>query len=273
MIRVRTLLAGVAALFAVGALAGADARAEEGRCNRWNIEVMCSTDAPRMILTDSFEAKVTARNNGDTTLDNVTIRLRGDQGAPCISGPGTGVSLLVEHLAPGESKELTAKFKPESIGLARVLGSARDSLGWASGNCACTVEVIGLPAIEADLSDKDLNGAEKGVFRLNEEFLYVLEVGNDVGTEATPDMKVVFTLPKELEFVSGTGEQSITITGSGQSATSSNFVLAPPNQKVKLTIRVKVLSAPPSTLVKAIASIQTVGGVQLASDTESTTVQ
>ena len=273
MNRVRPLLAGSVGCVLVALGQGAAARAEAPRCNRWNIEVACTTDVPRMILTDTFEAKVIAKNSGDTTLDNVTIRLRGDQGAPCVSGPGTGVSILVEHLAPGESKELTAKFKPESLGLARVLGSARDSLGWASGNCACTVEVIGLPAIQADMSDKDLNGVEKGVFRLNEEFLYVLFVENDVGTEVTPDLKVVFTLPKELEFVSGSGDQGITVTGAGQSATSSAFVLAPPNQKVKLTVRVKVLALPPSTLVKVLASIQTTGGVPLASETESTTVQ
>jgi hypothetical protein len=40
-------------------------------------------------------------------------------------------------------------------------------------------------------------------------------------------MKAVFTLPKELEFVSGTGEKGITVTGSGQSASTSPFVLAP----------------------------------------------
>jgi hypothetical protein len=275
MIRTRTWLLGLA-LFGLGTgLVGTRpaVAAEEARCNRWNIEVSCSTSTPRLILGDPFEAKVVAKNNGDTTLQNVTIRLRGDQGAPCISGPGTGVSLLVEKLEPGESKELTARFQPQSIGLARVLGSARDSLGWASGNCACTVEVIGLPAIHTDMSDKDLSGAEKGVFRIGEEFLYVLVVRNQQGTEATPDLKVVFTLPKELEFVSGEGEQGITVTGSGQGATTSGFVLAAPDGKVTITIRVKAIAAPASTLVKVVASTQTTGGVQLASDTESTTVQ
>src|SRR5262249_44807155 len=152
-------------------------------------------------------------------------------------------------------------------------GSAKDSLGWASGSCACSVEVNGLMAISSDMTDKALDGTEQGVFKVGEEFLYVLVVGNDGGTAKTPELKVVFGLPKELEFVSGKGTDGITVTGWGRSATTSAFVLGAPAGKATIEFRVKAVASPPSQLVKAVASIQTTTGVELASETESTTIK
>lgn len=249
------------------------AGAEEPRCLKWVVDVECTTSAPRVIVGEEFTATVTAKNLGNAALANVTLRLRGDQGAPCVSGPSAGVTVLVEKLEPGEHKELSARFRAETIGLARVLGSARDSLGWSSGSCACSVEVVGLMAIQTQMTDKAVDGAERGIFRVGEEFLYVLTVENDAGTSATSDIEAVFALPNELEFVSGTGDAGITVTGAGQAAKSSPFVLGLPSQKITLVFRVKVLAAPLSQFVKARATIQTTGGVMLASDTESTTVR
>ncbi len=96
---------------------------------------------------------------------------------------------------------------------------------------------------------------------------------NDAGTSATPDLEVIFALPKELEFVSGSGDGTIKVTGSGQAAKSTPFVLGSPDQKVRMQIRVRAVSAPPSQFLKVRATIQTTGGVVLATDTESTTVQ
>ena len=39
-----------------------------------------------------------------------------------------------------------------------------------------------------------------------------------VGTAVTPDLKVVWTLPDQLEFVSGVGSRGCQVTGSGQAA-------------------------------------------------------
>lgn len=263
----------VALALALAALVGArPAASEDAGCQQWGLEVRC-TAPPRITVGKEFTATVVAKNIGDAALENVTVRLRGDQGAPCVSGPGGGVSVLVPRLAPGESKELSARFASETIGLARVLGSARDSLGWASGSCACTIEVVGLPAIQSEMSDKAADGSDTGIFKVGQEFLYVLVVQNDVGAGATPTLKVVLSLPKELEFVSGTGEGGISVTGGGNAAESSTFVLAPPAQKTTIQFRVRVLSVPASHLVKAQASVVTPDGVQLAVDTESTTLR
>ncbi len=247
--------------------------ADAPTCQRWNIEVSCSVSSPAVVIGEEFTASVVAKNSGDTALSNVTLRIRADQGAPCVSESGASTSILIEKFEPGESKTLTAKFLTEGMGVARILGAAKDSLGWASGNCACTVEVAGLPAIQTEMSDKDTAGAEKGVFRIGEEFVYVLVVQNDEGTTVTPDLKVTFTLPKELEFVSGKSNSKVTVTGAGQTAESTTFTLTPPHQKVTFELRVKAVSAPASQLVKVRAVIQTPGGVALATEVESTTVQ
>ncbi len=234
---------------------------------------MCTTSYSSVVVAEEFTATVSARNIGDTVLENVTLRLRGDQGAPCVAGPGTLLTRLVARLEPGQTESLTARFLTESLGTARILGSAKDSFGWASGNCACTVAVVGLPALQSSMTDKDVAGEEKGIFNLGEEYDYVLYVENDQGSEVTPDLRVVFHLPEELAFVSGKADGNVTVTGSAQGAQTSVFVLAPPSQKVRIEIRVKAVKIPASQLVKVLAVIQTPGGVSLAQQTESTTIK
>jgi len=246
------------------------ASAAEPSCARWDVEVTCVTNPSRVIVTDPFTATVTVRNSGDSELTNVTLQLRGDLGAKP-DDPAAGQK-IIERLAPGASAELSAVFRSNAVGATRVLGGARDAQGWAAANCACTVDVIGLPAIQSEMTDKDPTGAEKGIFSVGEEFLYVLDVQNDVGTTVTPDLKVVFSLPKELDFVSGTGDRGITISGSGQSATSTPFTLVT-NEVAHMTIRVRANAAPPSNFVQARASIQTTGGIEVAEESESTTIK
>jgi len=272
--RARRHVLAVLSLALLGGTSSGLARADDPpRCNRWNIEVSCATSYATVVVGDEFTTTVTAKNIGDTVLENVTLRLRGDQGAPCVAGAGTLLTRLVPRLEPGERAELTARFLTESIGTARVLGSAKDSFGWASGNCACTVAVVGLPALQSSMTDKDVAGEEKGIFDLGEEYDYVLFVENDLGSEVTPDLKVVFQLPDELEFISGKADGKIVVTGKGHSAETSTFVLIPPSEKVKIEIRVKATKIPASQLVKVLAVIQTPGGVSLAQQTESTTIK
>jgi hypothetical protein len=84
--------------------------------------------------------------------------------------------------------------------------------------------------------------------------------------ERAPDLKVIFSLPKELEFVSGSGNGGVQVTGSGQSASTNVFVLAPPNGRLHVELKVRVIGKPPGELVKARASIQTATGVELSGE-------
>jgi hypothetical protein len=201
----------------------------------------------------------------------VTLDLRGDLGAKTQDGK-PAPKIVIPKLEVGESQEISAVFVCDTVGITRVLGGARDSLGWAAANCACTVDVIGLPAVQSEMSDKDMDGKEKGIFVVGESYQYVLEIQNDAGTTVTPDLKVDFTLPPELQFVSGTGDHEIKVTGEGQAASTSGFVLAP-NDRAKVSIVVKVVGAPDKNLTKVQASIKTAGGVEIAEESESTTLK
>jgi uncharacterized repeat protein (TIGR01451 family) len=273
MSSIRRLL--VASALAAVPFAGAVrlAHSAEPVCNKWDLEVSCETNPNRVIVTDPFKGTVTVKNTGDKALANVTISLRGDLGARCVDGNQTEVKTLVEKLEPGETKQLSATFASDTVGVARVIGGARDALGWAAANCACTVDIIGLPAVQSDMADVDMTGNDKkGVFVVGDQFQYVLNVVNDGGTTVTPDLHVEFTLPKELEFVSGKAGDGQTVTGSGQAAQTSPFVLAP-DKGLKFEIVVKVIGAPATNLVQTKASILTDKGVEVAQETESTTLK
>lgn len=270
MSHARTFFAATA--FAAAALAARPTTAAEPGCGRWVVEVACETTPARVVVGDPFTATLTVKNGGTMDLLKVTVALKGELGAKGVGGAPSTVSHTIEKLAPGESKQVTSTFACDVVGTARVTGGARDGDGFTASNCFCTVDMIGLPAIQSEMTDKDVDGAEKGIFAVGEEFLYVLDVQNDVGSTVTPDLKVVFALPAELAFVSGTADGGVKVTGDGQAASSSAFALVP-NQVVKVTLRVKATARPASNLVMTRASIQTTGGVEVAQETESTTIR
>lgn len=272
MARVRRLLAPGIALLAWSLAPAPAAHAEEDACQQWALTVTCTTSAPKVSLGQEFSATATVKNTGNVPLANVTLTLKGDQGAPCISGPGPSIKITIEKLEPGDSKQVTGRYLPENVGVARILGNAHDSLGWAVGNCACTVQVEGLISLSTGMTDKDLAGNEKGVFLVGESFLYVLDVANEGASGATHELKIVLTVPKELEFVSGKGSEGMKFTANGATVESSPFVLAP-NEKLHVTYTMHVLSKPPVSFLKTTASIQTMNGVEIARETESTTIQ
>jgi hypothetical protein len=137
-------------------------------------------------------------------------------------------------------------------------------------NTACEVPEEGLPALEVEMVDSDPSGGEAGVFEQGGIVRYDLTIRSDVGSEAFPTIKVQFTLPPQLEFISGEG-MGVAITGSGQSADSSSFKLSL-EQEVQMHILARVLSVPPTAYVQMTASVQTAEGEELASETESTTL-
>jgi uncharacterized repeat protein (TIGR01451 family) len=239
-------------------------------CHRLDMEVYCSIDNPAILVGDAFTATATVKNTGDLPLSNVVLAIRGGPGVQLVSKEETQITL--DKLEPGDTREIKATFVCESPGERRIDASAREGKGWASAGCFCGVSIKGLPALQTEMIDLNIKHEPEGVFYMGEQFIYNLTVENDKGTAITPDLKVTWTLPPELEFVSGTGDQGVTVTGTGQSAESSSFVLAP-DQVEHFDIVVKVIGVPPKSLVQTKAVISTTTGQELASESESSTLR
>jgi len=241
-------------------------------CERLDMEVRCAIEpATTVLVGDPFTATATVKNTGTLPLSDVTLAISGSAGLTHVgAGP---LKLLIPTLGVGEEKNLSAEFVSETVGPKYVSSSARDKRGWAAAGCNCPVQIKGLPAIQVEMIDVDISRNAKGIFEVGEEFIYTLEVLNDVGTAITPDLKVNWELPAELEFVRGVGDRGTTVTGSGQTASSSPFVLAP-NDVQRFEVTVRVLSVPPRNLVQTRASVLSdAGGTELATETESTTLK
>jgi hypothetical protein len=211
------------------------------------------------------------RNTGELPLSQITLALQGSDGITQVGNETLKIN--IPRLEPGEQHQVRRRFVSDAVGERRVSAHAREKQGWAAAGCYCGVLIKGLPAIQLEMIDVDINRQPKGIFEKGESFIYILKVENDVGTALTPDLKVVWVLPAELEFVSGTGDRGATISGSGRSAESSSFVLRP-NQVQNFELVVKCVEVPPRNLIQAEAAVVTAAdGQELAKETESTTLK
>ena len=205
-------------------------------------------------------------NTGDGAANNVVVHVAH---GPCLDGGVQDFQLGTIPAGQSAAHDWIAR----GVANAKCSVTAEATGVGCTARGECELEVTGLPAIQTEMTDKDINHVEAGIFRVGEEFLYVLEVQNDVATEATPPLKVVFTLPSELQFVSAIAQRGVTVTGAGQSATSSDFRLDI-NEKLVIEVRVKALAVPPGNLLKTIASIQRASdGFELAREEESSTIK
>lgn len=207
-------------------------------------------------------------NNGDGDADGCTVRV---QYGGCLGGGFQDFN--IGPLAPGEDWTHDWSMPAKQVGPCTVV--AQSSCG---ARCAIKkpldVRVTGLPAIQVEMTDKAVDGSEKGIFSIGETFIYRLKVENDAGTEPTPEMKVAFELPPELEFVQGGAiNGQATVSGEGQQAQTSGFVLDV-NQAIDFEFTVRVRSAPASGLVRVEARIlRAADDAELANETESTTLK
>lgn len=213
----------------------------------------------------NFTVKVT--NRGDGAAQNCSVRVT--HGA-CLDGGVRDFPLGV--VAPGETK--TLDWVATGLANAKCTVVAEVTCAGCTQRTESEIDVQGLPALQCEMIDQSTEHVEAGIFRVGEEFLYILDVQNDVATQATPLLKIVFSLPPELEYVSSTSDRgSVVMTGAGQQATSGEFRLDL-NEKIRFEFRVKAIGVPPGNLVKAMASVQRASdGAELADENESTTIK
>lgn len=245
--------------------------AEEDPCPCRDLVVTCTATPRVTIIGDPFEFCATVESVGATTLENIRLTITGCPNTTL--DPGQELVITIPKLARGETHTHCVKFRCKVPGECRLTAHAMDSTQIAAAGCICTAFCKGLPALQLEMIDTAIDRSPAGIFRVGETFMYRLQVENDVGSALTPDMVVSFELPPELEFVRGRAERGVTVSGSGQAASSSRFVLRP-NQRLRMEIEVKVLKVPPRVLVAARATVVADGsGIELATETESTTLR
>lgn len=261
----------VAAALLVGSPAGRIAADEDDPCLCRDMIVTCTVTPKTTIIGDPFEFCATVKSVGAVTLENVRLALRGCPKAKEL--PGQEMTVVIPKLATGETYTHCVKFVCQEVGECRLSAHAMDSTQIAASGCICSAICRGLPALQLEMIDTALDGSAKGIFQKGEDFLYELEVENDVGSALTPDLRVKWTLPPELEFVRGVGDGGATVAGAGQSCESSMFVLRP-NQVQKFQVVCKVIDVPARNLVQTRASVvMDANGQELAVETESTTLK
>ena len=249
----------------------AGARGEDDPCLCRDMVVTCTVKPKSVVLGDSFEFCATVKSVGAVTLENVRLALRGCPKAKVL--PAQKLAVVIPSLAQGQSYTHCVKFTCTEVGECRLTAHAIDSTRIASAGCICSTHCRGLPALQLEMIDTALDRSPKGIFKVGEEFLYVLRVENDVGSAMTPDLRVNWTLPPEIEFVRGRGDSGATVAGSGNAANSSMFVLRP-NQVQNFEIVCRVVSVPARNLIQARAAVVTdPSNIELAVETESTTLK
>ena len=258
----------IALSFSAGAAQGADG---DDPCLCRDIVVSCTINPKNVIIGDPFEFCATVKSVGAVTLEKVRLAIRCCPTAKLV--PGQKLEVIVPTLAQGETYTHCVKMTCTQVGECRMTAHAQDSTGIAAAGCICSAICRGLPALQVEMIDTALDGSPKGIFKLGEEFLYVLRVENDVGSALTPDLRVDWALPKELEFVRGRGDGDATVSGSGQACQSSMFVLRP-NQVQNFEVVCRVIAVPKRNLIQTRAAVATVpAGIELAIETESTTLK
>lgn len=247
------------------------AGAEDDPCLCRDLIVTCTVKPRISVIGDPFEFCATVKSVGAVTLENVRLTITGCPNTTV--EPDQKMVITIPRLAQGETHTHCVKLRCKEVGECRLTAHATDSTGIAASGCMCSAFCKGLPALQLEMIDTAQDRTPAGIFRLGETFMYRLQVENDVGSALTPDLTVQFTLPPELGFVRGRAERGVTISGSGQAATSSRFVLRP-SQKLIMEFEVKVLKVPARALVAARAVVVADGsGVELAEETESTTLK
>ncbi len=259
------------AMMVLGLVGSGSAVAEDDPCLCRDLIVSCTATPRTTVVGDPFEFCATVKSVGAVTLENIRLRIHGCPNTTL--EPNQKLEITIPRLAQGETHTHCVKFRCKTPGECRLTAHASDSTKIAAAGCICTVFCKGLPALQLEMIDTAQDRSNAGIFRVGETYMYRLQVMNDVGSALTPDLLVRFSLPPELQFVRGRAEGNVTVSGSGQAATSSRFVLRP-NQKLIMEFEVKVLKVPPRSLVQARATVVAEpSGVALASESESTTLK
>jgi hypothetical protein len=137
-------------------------------------------------------------------------------------------------------------------------------------NEKCVVPVE-LAALQVTMVDSAADGSPAGLFKVGTQARYDMVVSSDAASAAMKGLTVSFTLPPELEFVSGGSDGGVTVTGTGTSAATTAFDLAG-NQQVKLFVVANVKAAPASGDAVVTAVVRSSSGEVMATESENSSI-
>ncbi|MBL9149467.1 MAG: DUF11 domain-containing protein [Phycisphaerae bacterium] len=200
-----------------------------------NLTVTCDASSKVFVGRD-ITYKFTVKNTGDCPASNASIKAPIPANTTFVSADNGGrveggnVVWSMASVAAGQTATVSMKVKPNGIGNAPITATAMATcVQPATTNCATAVE--GIPAILLEVVDT-IDPVEVGG-----ETTFVATVTNQ-GSADDDDIRIVLTLPAEMEFVScdGPGPKA---TVNGKTVNLGPVSDLFPQQKAVWTIRVK----------------------------------
>jgi len=197
-------------------------------------------DAPEsLIFGRTYTYTLTLTNSGDGPAKDAVITDKLPDGATFVSASGNGslnqardmVTWSAGTLAPGQSKTVNVRIRPDLAGEYRHSASAK-------AYCADAVveshvlKARGVPAILLEVID--LNDP----IVVGEETVYRITVTNQ-GTAPGTNIQIVADLEKEAQFLAGTGTTGVSASGSKISFGSVNL---DPKAQASWDVRVKAIA-------------------------------
>lgn len=144
---------------------------------------------------------------------------------------------------------------------------------WEMVEVPVATPVASLAAIHMDVVDQHQSGKEAGIFARGETVRYAISLARDGGTAGLEALEVAVTLPPELEFVGGAGDNfEMSFIGGGREARSGTFAL-PAGEAKQMHVLARVVGVPAKHLVQVVATVKIAGGSILAREAESTTLR
>lgn len=200
------------------------------------LAVTCEA-SDRVFIGREATYKFTVRNTGNCAASGATVRAPVPAGTTFTSADNGGtlqggsVVWTMPSLAAGQSASVSMRVRTTAAGTAPITATASATCVPAvTTNCSTTI--AGIPAILLEVVDT-VDPVEIG-----QQTTFIVTATNQ-GSADDNNVKVVGTLPAEMEYVSGTGASQVTV--SGQTVTMTAVPKLSPGQKAewRITVRAK----------------------------------
>lgn len=196
--------------------------------------VMTKTGPEKRFAGRFANYEITVTNEGDGQAKNLVITDEIPTGATFVSATDGGklsngkVTWNLGSLAPDASQKVSLRVKLDKIGTVENKAVAKAEC--ASASAKCITQVNGIAAILLEVVDLD------DPIELDESETYVISVTNQ-GSAIGTNIRIVATLPAEMEYISSTGPTQASV--SGKVVTFAPLPRLAPKAKVQFKVDIK----------------------------------